>query len=51
MPMHFFRILQMLTSFLENMGAGRAVLGESNIKKKEGGKHREGYLYHMVQLY
>lgn len=29
MPMHFFRILQMLTSFLENMGAGRDVLCES----------------------
>lgn len=27
MPMHFFRMLQMLTSFLENMGAGRHVLG------------------------
>lgn len=26
MPMHFFRMLQMLTSFLENMGAGRQVL-------------------------
>lgn len=26
MPMHFFRMLQMLTSFLENMGAGRHVL-------------------------
>lgn len=23
MPMHFFRILQMLTSFLENIGAGK----------------------------
>lgn len=32
MPMHFFRILQMLTSFLENMGAGRDVLWGRNIK-------------------
>lgn len=26
MPMHFFSMLQMLTSFLENMGAGRHIL-------------------------
>lgn len=31
MPMHFFRMLQMLTSFLENMGAGRHVLHRDGV--------------------
>lgn len=30
MPMHFFRMLQTLTSFLENMGAGKDVLSNRN---------------------
>ena len=30
MPMHFFRMLHTLMSFLENMGAGRDDLGEDN---------------------
>lgn len=39
MPMHFLRMLQMLTSFLENIGAGRDVLvpawGKKNRIKAE----------------
>lgn len=34
MPMHFFRMLQTLTSFLENMGAGNDVLSDEKWKKK-----------------
>lgn len=33
----------MLTSFLENMGAGRDVLCESNMNNKKKGKHREDF--------
>lgn len=39
MPMHFFRILQMLTSFLENMGAGRHDLWEGEEQTTVKGKN------------
>ncbi|TNN77570.1 hypothetical protein EYF80_012160 [Liparis tanakae] len=45
MPMHFFRMLQMLTSFLENMGVGRDVLQESSrggFSRHDRGQQRRG---------
>lgn len=37
-PIHFLRMLQMLTSFLENIGAGREVLNGTWIKSKTNKK-------------